>query len=233
MEQKKKLYRSTEDKAIFGVCGGIAEYFGIDSIIVRLVMVLFALAFGSGVLFYILAAIIMPKKPEDGFEPVQPAQPGAYNAGGQTYVNRAAAEPMYSASERIYEEVPKEFSEDAASEEPAEEPIGPDIPEEPQTEQAEQTYQAEQTQRTYQAEQPKQTYQAEQPYQCYQAYPQSQPAQKPPKSSGDKTRTVLGVILLLLGVAMLIKIFVPAFNTRILVALCLIVGGCLLIFKKE
>ena len=40
----KRLYKSSTDKAIFGVCGGIAEYFGIDSLIVRLVLVLFTLA---------------------------------------------------------------------------------------------------------------------------------------------------------------------------------------------
>ena len=77
----KRLYKSSTDKAIFGVCGGIAEYFGIDSLIVRLVLVLFTLAFGAGLLFYIIAALIMPKRPEDGGPQVypQPPEPGAYN----------------------------------------------------------------------------------------------------------------------------------------------------------
>ena len=61
----KKLRRSAKDNKICGVCGGIAEYSGIDSTIVRLLFVLFSLAGGSGVLLYIILAIIMPK-PSDG-----------------------------------------------------------------------------------------------------------------------------------------------------------------------
>lgn len=58
---KKKLYLSSTDKKLCGVCGGIAEYFEIDSTLVRLLWVLFTLCFGSGLLAYIVAAIIMPK----------------------------------------------------------------------------------------------------------------------------------------------------------------------------
>ena len=58
----KRLYKSN-DKKIDGVCGGIAEYFGIDPTIVRLVWVLFTLAGGSGILVYILADIIMEESP--------------------------------------------------------------------------------------------------------------------------------------------------------------------------
>lgn len=57
---KKKLYRSTTDKMLSGVCGGIAEYFDIDSTIVRLVCAALVLAYGSGIFLYILAAIIIP-----------------------------------------------------------------------------------------------------------------------------------------------------------------------------
>lgn len=56
----KKLYRSQTDKKIAGVCGGVAEYFGIDSTLVRLGWVLFTFAGGSGILAYIIAWIIMP-----------------------------------------------------------------------------------------------------------------------------------------------------------------------------
>lgn len=58
MEQKK-LYRSTSNKMICGVCGGIAEYINIDPTVVRLLWVIFGV-FGVGFLVYILAAIIMP-----------------------------------------------------------------------------------------------------------------------------------------------------------------------------
>lgn len=59
----KKLYKSTTDRKIAGVCGGLAEYFNMDSTLVRLGWVAFCLLGGSGVLAYILAAIIMPDRP--------------------------------------------------------------------------------------------------------------------------------------------------------------------------
>ena len=58
----KKLYRSSTDKKISGVCGGIAEYMNVDSTIVRLVAVLLVFGCGSGLLAYIVAALIMPIK---------------------------------------------------------------------------------------------------------------------------------------------------------------------------
>ena len=60
---EKKLYKSSTDKKLAGVCGGIAEYFHIDSTLVRLGWVLFSLLGGSGLLAYIIAAIIMPDRP--------------------------------------------------------------------------------------------------------------------------------------------------------------------------
>ena len=59
----KKLYKSSTDKKLAGVCGGIAEYFGIDSTLVRLGWVVFRLLGGSGLLAYLIAAIIMPDQP--------------------------------------------------------------------------------------------------------------------------------------------------------------------------
>lgn len=61
----KKLYKSSTDKKIAGVCGGIAEYFNIDSTLVRLGWVVFSLLGGSGLLAYIIAAIIVPENPAD------------------------------------------------------------------------------------------------------------------------------------------------------------------------
>ena len=57
----KKLTRS-EDRKLLGVCGGIAEYFELDPTIVRLLLVLFCLLGGSGILAYIIAALIMPER---------------------------------------------------------------------------------------------------------------------------------------------------------------------------
>lgn len=56
----KKLVKSNQNRFICGVCGGIAQYFNIDATIIRLIWVAFCLAGGSGVLAYIIAAIIMP-----------------------------------------------------------------------------------------------------------------------------------------------------------------------------
>jgi phage shock protein C len=60
---EKKLFKSNTDKKLCGVCGGIAEYFGIDSTIIRLILVLAVLFVGSGVLAYIVAALVIPDKP--------------------------------------------------------------------------------------------------------------------------------------------------------------------------
>ncbi|MFR7592194.1 MAG: PspC domain-containing protein [Longibaculum sp.] len=59
----KRLYRSTRDVMICGVCGGIAEYFEIDPTIVRLIAVVLIFGWGSGLLAYLVGAIIIPKNP--------------------------------------------------------------------------------------------------------------------------------------------------------------------------
>lgn len=59
----KKLYRSREDKKIAGVCGGIAEYFGVDPTLVRLAAVLFIFASGAGLIAYVIAWAIIPERP--------------------------------------------------------------------------------------------------------------------------------------------------------------------------
>lgn len=59
----KKLYLSSTDKKLAGVCGGIAEYFDLDSTLVRLGWVIFCLAGGSGIIGYIIAAFIIPRRP--------------------------------------------------------------------------------------------------------------------------------------------------------------------------
>ena len=62
---KKRLYKSKTDEKICGVCGGIAEYFEIDSTIIRIAWVLFTALGGSGVIAYIIAALVMPDKKDD------------------------------------------------------------------------------------------------------------------------------------------------------------------------
>lgn len=60
---EKKLYKSATDRKLCGVCGGIGEYFGVDPTLVRLAAALLCLGAGSGVLLYVVAAIIMPERP--------------------------------------------------------------------------------------------------------------------------------------------------------------------------
>lgn len=57
---KKRLYKSSSNKKILGVCAGIAEYLNVDPVLIRLLWIIFALFVGSGVIVYIIAAIIMP-----------------------------------------------------------------------------------------------------------------------------------------------------------------------------
>lgn len=60
---EKKLYRTEgADAKLLGVCGGIAEYFGLDPTVVRLGAVLLALCASAGVWVYLIAALVMPKK---------------------------------------------------------------------------------------------------------------------------------------------------------------------------
>ena len=62
--QNKKLYKSNQNKMIDGVCAGIAEYFDVDPTVVRLGVVVLSLLGFSGILAYIIAAIIIPRAPD-------------------------------------------------------------------------------------------------------------------------------------------------------------------------
>ncbi len=59
----KKLYRSRTESMIAGVCGGLAEYFDIDASLVRIGAVLLTLAWGSGLLAYVILWLIVTQKP--------------------------------------------------------------------------------------------------------------------------------------------------------------------------
>ena len=61
MDERKRLYKSRNNKMICGVCAGIADYFNIDPSIVRVLRAVLALAAGTGILAYIACAIILPE----------------------------------------------------------------------------------------------------------------------------------------------------------------------------
>lgn len=60
----KKLYRSSTDKMLTGVCGGLGQYLGIDATVIRLIFALLVFfGAGSGIVLYIILALIMPLEP--------------------------------------------------------------------------------------------------------------------------------------------------------------------------
>lgn len=58
----KKIYRSQKNRIIFGVSGGLAEYFEIDPLLIRLLFILLVMAGGSGFFLYLILAVLMPKE---------------------------------------------------------------------------------------------------------------------------------------------------------------------------
>ncbi|MEE0962308.1 MAG: PspC domain-containing protein [Bacteroidales bacterium] len=59
----KKLYRSSTDRKLCGVCGGFAEYFDLDPTIIRLIFIFLTLFGGGGLLIYLICALVIPKSP--------------------------------------------------------------------------------------------------------------------------------------------------------------------------
>ncbi|GGG04573.1 PspC domain-containing protein [Paenibacillus aceti] len=65
----KKLYRSTTERQVSGLCGGIAAWLGVDPTVVRLIAVVAALcSFGTVIALYLIASVIVPKEPIGGAE---------------------------------------------------------------------------------------------------------------------------------------------------------------------
>lgn len=79
----KKLYRSDDNKILLGICGGIGEYFDIDPVIVRILLVILIFLGFSGIIAYIVAAFIIPRRPTVTYyststqatTPTEPAEP--------------------------------------------------------------------------------------------------------------------------------------------------------------
>lgn len=61
---EKKLYRSKTDRKLFGVCGGVANFFSIDPTIVRVIWAVLCLFAFIGVVIYIVCALLIPEEPE-------------------------------------------------------------------------------------------------------------------------------------------------------------------------
>ena len=91
--QPKKIYRSRTDKKLAGVCGGLAQYINVDSTIVRLVLVLFCVMGGAGLLAYLIAFIIIPEEPMNpmngGFNNYNNYNNGNFNNNNYNNYNNA------------------------------------------------------------------------------------------------------------------------------------------------
>ena len=59
----RQLFKSNTNRTLCGVCGGIGEYFNIDPTVIRILWIIFSVLGGSGILAYIIAAIIIPERP--------------------------------------------------------------------------------------------------------------------------------------------------------------------------
>ena len=63
---EKKLYKSSTDKVVDGVCAGFASYFGLDPTLIRIAYAIFTFfSCGTGILLYIICLILMPSKPKE------------------------------------------------------------------------------------------------------------------------------------------------------------------------
>ena len=60
MDRTRRLHRSSKDKMICGVCGGLGEYLDVDPTLIRLIWVLLTCWAGMSILAYLIAAIIIP-----------------------------------------------------------------------------------------------------------------------------------------------------------------------------
>ncbi len=61
----RRLYRSRNERILFGVCGGLADYFQVDVVLIRLAFFILGLA-GVGIFAYLAAGLVLPIEPEDG-----------------------------------------------------------------------------------------------------------------------------------------------------------------------
>lgn len=79
-DEPRRLYRSTADRKIWGVCGGLADYFNIDPVIVRVVFFILIFASGIAILAYIVLAIVTPSAPASSTQQPNLTPPPASNS---------------------------------------------------------------------------------------------------------------------------------------------------------
>lgn len=70
---EKKLIKSSRNKVLTGTCGGIGEYFNVDPTVIRLIFCVVFFVWGTGLIVYIIAALVIPNAPIDDFEDFEQA----------------------------------------------------------------------------------------------------------------------------------------------------------------
>lgn len=92
---RDRLYRSRDERILFGVAGGVAEWLDLDPALVRIVWALLIFAGGIGFFLYIVMAFVIPEEPED-YEPLAYAPGGAYAAAPDVppAVDPATGQPL-------------------------------------------------------------------------------------------------------------------------------------------
>ncbi|MCD9023873.1 PspC domain-containing protein [Cohnella silvisoli] len=86
----RKLYRSSRDRKLFGVCGGLAEYLGVDATLLRILLIVVTVfSAGSVIIVYIIAGFVIPREPlyGSGFE-ANPFDQGWRNPEQPQYGNQ-------------------------------------------------------------------------------------------------------------------------------------------------
>ena len=178
----RKLYRSTNDRAILGICGGIGEYLDIDPIIIRLIVVILTLLGFSGLLFYIVAIFVIPESPE-----YRAMKDGTYQQTTYEYSYSGQGEASQSGESAAY----KEESADSAESVPHYDyEVGPDGE-------------------------------------------VKEALKKERKRSNGSGALVLGLCLIAAGAFILLETFLPWIDTRLVLAVALIVIGIAVIAKRK
>lgn len=131
MSETRRLTRSESDRILVGVCGGLAEHFGIDATIVRLVFVLLTVFGGSGVVIYLVLWLIVPRASKIDVPPRDVVRDGLHEG-------RDLAESGAEAAKRGYQRLRGSHPEDATGQAPEQSgdvappapgpPPGPDEP---------------------------------------------------------------------------------------------------------
>ena len=232
----KRLRKSSTDKVLFGVCGGLAEYFGIDSLIVRLLFVLLSIAVGSGLILYIVCAILIPDElkaaqEEEARRAYFAQQNGPYAA------ERNTAYQNYSYSAQEVQPKVQPEAKPAAEKEP--EPVsyqeraayaGPEQ-EAPKRE----APKAE----TFRTAAPGQeTPKAERPAQETRHFNIPNPGQSHANTQQRSANAVrdsrtLGIILVAIGGLILLKYFIPRISSTLLFAVLLIAAGLYFLIRRK